>query len=173
MISLLFMIFIVFPIEKNIYELQKKIELTKIKIENGKRALLHKKILKKQVAVQGTLINYIKKMFVGKSEQPMVYKLINSLTAKNSLTTIALKPQPDKISEKFSLGPEISYKIMPLIINVRGGYKNIANFISDLSRSEKYFTLEEINIKKENNKSAKNLKAKIKINEYLLVESNE
>ncbi|MBN1521954.1 MAG: type 4a pilus biogenesis protein PilO [Candidatus Aureabacteria bacterium] len=163
-----FVIFIVLPKGREIYDLQKKIEITKIKIVNGKRALMHQPNLKKQVSIQGSLLQRISQLFIHEQEQPVVYQIINETAKKTNVTILSLKPQPQDISEEITLGPKIIYKKLPLRIEVTGYYTDLATFMNNLSRAKKYFTFQDVTYQHPENKKDP-IKAVLVMDEYLLV----
>ena len=166
--ALAFIIFVVFPKGRDIYDLQKKIEMTKIKISNGKRALEHQPSLEKQVQIQTSLLNRIPSLFLHKNEQPKVYQIINATAKKTQVEILSLKPQPQDISEELFLGTKITYRQLSLRIEAKGQYKDLACFIHALTHAAKYFSLSEMTMQNSENKSDP-IKATLILNEYLLV----
>ncbi len=164
-----FLIFIVFPKGREIYNLKKKIELTKLKIRNGKKAILHQSVLEKQVSIQTLLLNRVKGLFIQKNEQPKVYQLINKAAKKTSLTILSLKPQPQDKSEDLYLGTDITFQKMPLRIELEGTYQNLAYFFSLLTGTSKYFSIQELKLQKQDRKKHL-IKAELIMNEYILIE---
>ena len=163
-----FVVFIVFPKGREIYDMQKNIELTKLKILNGKRAIMHQSTLEKQVSIQKSILKKIKVFFIQEQEQPVVYQIINKTAKKTHVTIISLKPQPQDLSEDLYLEPEITYRRLPLRIEVAGSYRDLAYFVTNLTHASKYFSINELTFQNPDNKKDP-IKAVIMMNEYILV----
>jgi Tfp pilus assembly protein PilO len=163
-----FLIFIVLPRGRDIYELQKTIELTRIKISNGQRAIDHQSTLEKQVAIQHAVLDRILKMFVNENEQPLVYQVINETAKTAGVTMLSLKPQPQDMSEDMDLGAGVSYRRLPLRIEVEGGYRDLARFFSAITAAPKYFSIQELACQGPENRQGP-IKATLIIHEYIRV----
>ncbi|MCK5708140.1 MAG: type 4a pilus biogenesis protein PilO [Candidatus Aureabacteria bacterium] len=166
--ALSFLIFIVFPKGRDNIEMQKKIELTRIKINNGKRAVMHQSSLKKSVSTRKIILMRFKKLFIKEQEQPVVYQILNKTAKKVDVTILSIKPQPQDMSEEIILGTEITYRILPLRIELSGKYKDLAFFCDALTHASKYFVIKSIECNKSDNGTLP-IKSVLLINEYLLI----
>ena len=132
---------------------------------------MHQPTLEKQVRIQISLLDKIKAFFIQENEQPQVYQIINATAKKTRVEILSLKPQPQNISEDLFLGTKITYRQLPLRIEAKGQYKDLACFIHALTHAAKYFSISEMTMQNSENKSDP-IKAILIMNEYLLVSPN-
>jgi Tfp pilus assembly protein PilO len=162
-----FLIFIVFPKGRELYELKKKIELTNLKILNGKRALMHRETLEKEVEVRKTLLARIRGLFIMEDEQPKVYQILNETAKRTGVFVASLKPQPQDMSEDIPLGSELVYRVLPVRLEIEGEYSSIARFVDAITHAAKYFSVQGIECEARTDQKEK-IKAVLMLNEHIL-----